>query len=292
MHFFYFDESGDTGGDLNPPGQPILVLGGINLSDERWNTTQEEFKRIIKDWFNGNIPDGFELHAHDLLARQGEGYFAGFSLEQRSLLARNVLNLLPLRKHGVHFIAIEKCKVADTPCNLSLPYDPLQPYLLAFDYLITYINWFVKGKRGRSARGMIILDRKEQFHEDIEKITYCRRFEGTICHRIKRICEFSYPIDSKKNPMIQLSDLIVYCIKRFLEIEHGYHDNWTNDAKKFYAECYSIIHDKIERKSMVQRKGRGMGQLNSYLKTVTVRPRQSWRRHYTIECERTNSQIP
>ena len=36
MHFFYLDETGCTGADLISPEQPIFVLGGISVSDDRW----------------------------------------------------------------------------------------------------------------------------------------------------------------------------------------------------------------------------------------------------------------
>jgi len=32
MHFFYIDESGDTGRNLDDPHQPIIVLGGIRIT--------------------------------------------------------------------------------------------------------------------------------------------------------------------------------------------------------------------------------------------------------------------
>jgi hypothetical protein len=34
MHFFYLDETGDTGKDLQTPDQPIFVLGGITVSED------------------------------------------------------------------------------------------------------------------------------------------------------------------------------------------------------------------------------------------------------------------
>jgi len=43
MHFFYLDETGCTGADLISPEQPIFVLGGISVSDDRWRTTTEQF---------------------------------------------------------------------------------------------------------------------------------------------------------------------------------------------------------------------------------------------------------
>ncbi len=74
------------------------------------------------------------------------------------------------------------------------------------------------------------------------------RFRGPKTHRIKRVVEFSYPVDSRKNPMVQLSDLAIYCVKRFLEIEHGYRDGWSDKAKEFYASCYEKLHKKTSEK--------------------------------------------
>jgi hypothetical protein len=36
--------------------------------------------------------------------------------------------------------------------------------------------------------------------------------------------EFAYPVDSSKNPMVKLSDLVTFCIRKFLEVENGYRD--------------------------------------------------------------------
>ena len=94
--------------------------------------------------------------------------------------------------------------------------------------------------------------------------------------------EFSYPVDSRKNPMVQLSDLVVLCTRRFLEVEHEYHDNYPEEAKLFYAECYSIIQDRIPKKQVVQRCGRGMDCVNDYLEEVQCKPRRLWRRQYGL----------
>ena len=95
---------------------------------------------------------------------------------------------------------------------------------------------------GRTARGMIILDEKPEFHAEVEAITHNRRFEGPKTHRIKRIVAFSYPVDSRKNPIVQLSDLVAYCAKKFLELDNGYRTNWPEEAKTFFAECGIVGH--------------------------------------------------
>jgi hypothetical protein len=167
-------------------------------------------------------------------------------------------------------------------CEYPACYDLKVPYLVAFDYLITYINWQVKECLGRTARGMVIFDRKDQFHAEVEAITQERRFGGTQEHRIKWIVEFSYAVDSLKNPMIQLSDLVSLCVRRFLEIDSGYHPRWTPQAIQFYVEAYALVVDRLDKVGIEQREGRHSEQLNAYLEQIAVMPRSRWRKHYGL----------
>ena len=282
MHFYYLDESGCTGEDLNNDQQPVFVLGGISVRDEGWNKTQEDFARILSDYFSGNIPDNFELHAEQLLSPNGDGPFQNHDRERRSQLAKTVLTLLNTRSHDLHIFAIEKQKLATEECATEMTYNLKAPYLVAYDYILTHINWFVKERLGRSARGMLIIDAKEQFHHDIEAITRFRRFEDTAAHRIKWIVEFSYPVDSQKNPMVQLSDLVVFCSKKFFEIEAGYRENYPAEAKRFFAECFEIIDSRNPKKTSVARNGRNMEHLNNYLNAVQAKPSRQWKRKYGL----------
>lgn len=284
MHFFYLDESGDTGRNLDDPNQPVFVLGGISVRDKGWNKSQKMLDELFLSFFDGEIPENFELHADDLLSPNGDGDFEGVDPAKRYGLAMDVLKILHERSHGVHYLAIDKAKLRDAPpLNMVLSYNPRRPYLISFDFLITYIHWFVKEKLGQSARGMIILDQKENYHNDIERIMRDRRYSGPNAHRLKWIVEFSYPIDSKKNPMIQFSDLVIYCIRRFIELENGYRDNWSQEAKDFYANCYATIRERVAKTTLVERQGRGRDRLNEFFSQVRVEPRRRWKRHYNIE---------
>jgi hypothetical protein len=247
-----------------------------------WNATQEALASIIGEYFGNAIPQNFELHAEQLLSPNGDGPFFSHARERRNNLAKRILGLLADRSHDVHLFAIDKVKLNSSTRSVAVPYDTRAPYLFAYDYLITYINWFVKNQLGQSARGMLIIDAKEQFHADIERITQARRFEGVAAHRVKWIVEFSYPVDSQKNPMVQLSDLVVFCTKKFLEIDNGYRNTYSQDAKTFYAECYALIHDRVRRKELVDRQGRGMEALNDFLREIQSRPVDQWKRRYGI----------
>ncbi len=283
MHFFYLDESGDTGNNLTDLHQPVMVIGGISVRDEGWNATQEALNRLLTTFFGGALPAGFELHAIDLLSPTGDGFFEGIAMQRRCELCLALLALIVERSHGVHYFALDKATIRTNPFAFPLLYDHQQPYMLGFDYLITYINWLVRERLGRSARGMIILDKKEQHHAHIEQLMHERRFGGVAAHRVKWVVEFSYAVDSDKNPMVQLSDIVIYCVRRFIEIERGYRDAWSDEAKLFYARCYSIISDRVSRVSLVERGGRNMDQLTDYLQIVRATPRTQWRRHYDLD---------
>lgn len=282
MHFYYLDEAGCTGCDLSNQEQPIFVLGGISVRDEGWNATQEAVTAIIEEYFNSSIPQNFELHAEHLLSPNGDGPFSGHERNRRNNLAKNILGLLADRSHDVHLYAIDKATLNSSSCSVRMSYSTRTPYLLAYDYLITYINWFLRNQLGSSARGMLIIDAKEQFHSDIERISQMRRFVGPAVHRVKWIVEFSYPVDSQKNPMVQLSDLVVFCAKKFLEIDNGYRNAYPQDAKRFYAECYALIHDRIRRKDIVDRQGRGMDAMNGFLREIQSKSVGQWKRRYGI----------
>jgi len=282
MHFYYLDESGCTGNDLENQEQPIFVLGGVSIRDEGWNSTQEAFASTIEQYFDQQIPDYFELHAEELLSPNGEGPFAGHERQKRNALAKSLLRLLSERSHDIHLYAIDKRKLAREEFDSALPYSINTPYLVAYDYLITHINWFVKERLGRSARGMLIIDTKEEFHRDIERITHNRRFEGSAAHRVKWLVEFTYPVDSQRNPMVQLSDLVVFCPKKFLEIEGGYRSNYPGEVRKFFAECYKLINDKMPRKRLVERKGRKMNAVNQFLAAIQSKPVSRWKKRYSL----------
>ena len=283
MHFFYLDESGDTGANLQDAQQPIFVLAGMSVADKKWNNTKERLDAIIFDYFAAAVPDEFEVHSHHLLSLNGEGFFEGHPIAARLKLVKDLLGLVVELGHYVHYYAIEKTSLLNADCQYRTVYNTNHPYLLAFDYLITYMNWHVKENLGQSARGMIVMDEKEEHHESVEKIIQNRRFEVPSNQKVKWIVEFSYPIDSRKNPMIQLSDLIALCVRRFLEIEKGYKPNVPAVAKKFYAECFDIIDSRVKGRRIIERNGRNLSYLNDHVTSMQCKARAQWRRVYGIQ---------
>ena len=283
MHFFYTDESGDTGRNLRDPDQPIMVLGGVNLRDQGWNRSQKEMRAILEGFLGRPLSADFELHAYELLSPNGIGVFEGYEIEDRANLAKDLLELIISRSHGTHLVAFDKEKIRTTDCGLTLAFDLSRPYLLGFDYLVTCINAYVRNRLGRSARGLLVLDEKQEHHDDIATILHNRRYEGAATHRVKWIVDVGYSVESHRNPMIQLSDLVVFCARRFLEIEHGYREEWPSEAKRFYAECYGLIDQRLISKNVVPRQGRGFARLNEYIQGTRCAPIGRWRNRWGID---------
>jgi len=283
MHFFYLDESGDSGCNLDDAQQPVFVLAGLSVADKKWNNTKDALDKRVAEYFDNSIPKNFELHSHQLLSPKGEGPFAEHSIEERIKLADDLLELIDSLGHHVHYVAIDKEKMKEAECDYEAVFDLSNPYLLAFEYLITYMNWHVKNNLGQSARGMIVMDEKEEHHDSVESIIHNRRYDVPKTHKVKWIVEFSYPVDSRKNPMIQLSDLVALCTRRFLEIELGYKDDTPDVVKNFYAKCFKKINGRLKGKKLIERGGRYENQLNEYISSVNAAPSRQWRRKYELE---------
>lgn len=284
MHFFYLDETGCNGADLNPNQDPIFVLGGVSVKDQGWVKTTEKMQDIVDGYFTpGQVPAGFELHAHELLSPTGDGPFAGHDRTRRNQLAFDLLDLLQDRSHHVHYVAIEKRVLdAEGTGHEHNVFNARIPYLLGFDYMTTLINKHVKDRLGHTARGITILDEKDIFDDAIAEITRFRRFGVAKTRRIKWLVEFSYSIDSQKHPMIQLSDLVIFCVKKFLELDRGYKEGWSQPAKDFYVYCFNKIDSRVTQRSLVQQEGRHADGVNDLLEEVAVNPRRAWKRHYGL----------
>lgn len=280
MHFFYIDEAGCNLRDLTHPESPIFVLGGLVVKDKGWNITHIEFEKIIERYFKGNIPNNFELHSHQLLSPKGEGDFLNHPREDRLKLAYDLLKLVEKRGHHFCLLPIEKSALNsyDTKNIINKDHVELKtPYLLCYDNIIDTIEAFIRDERGASARAMVIIDEKDSIKIEIESLTKFRRFHPILNKRIKWISEFSYPVDSKKNPMIQISDLACFITKKFYGIEKGYHNDYNSAAKTFYRDTYLLIHERLVKNSYTKEKGRNSVFYNDFLDSVVAKPSYRWK---------------
>lgn len=280
MHFFYLDESGCNGRDLTNTEQPIFVIGGIVLRDEAWNKTHSEFLSIIQNYFGGTIPNNFEFHTQDLFSPNGNGHFAGHTRDKRNALIHSLLDLIIKRKHQFLHFAIDKRKLDsyDTSTVINKDYFDLKvPYLISYDYFITICESYTRNSLGSSARALIILDEKDMFIDEIESTTNYRRFEAPTTKRVKWIAEFSYAVNSKKNTMIQLSDLLLFLTKKYLEIENGYREAYPSQVKDTFREFYRKVHNRTIYKGLIIEGNRNSQSYDQFLTDIFSKPSARWK---------------
>jgi hypothetical protein len=280
MHFYYIDETGCNGRDLRQAEQPIFVSGGIILRDEGWNKTHTSYQTIISDYFEGQIPKNFEFHTQDLFSPNGSGHFLNHARNNRNHLINDLLDLIEIRKHHYYYFAIDKLSLDNYDIRgikERTYFDLKTPYLIAYDYLITSYEKYTKEKLGRSARALVIIDEKDSLIDEIEDITNYRRFSGPLNKRVKWIAEFSYPVDSKKNTMIQISDLLLFITRKYLEIENGYRDEYSPELKNIFRNFYKKVDARLIFKKTQPESGRGSESYNNFVDTICSKPNVRWR---------------
>lgn len=280
MHFFYMDETGCTGADLGNAEQPIFVIGGIDVTDEKWRETHALIRETLAKFFDGKLPENFELHSAELV--NGEGFFADKKRDDRNALVHSLLDVIARRGHGIHFVGINKARLAAAPLAEHAVIDCRIPYQLGFNYLVTYIERYVGERLGKTARGMIILDKKDIYQEQIDALTDFRRYEVPGVRKLKRIVEFSYPVNSIRHPMIQLSDLVIFLTRKFLECENGYRPDWSVEAKNFFATCYAKITDRTKWSDLIECPGPEEAGAATTLATCHSTHRRQWRAQYQL----------
>lgn len=81
MHLVYFDESGNSGNNLNDPDQPIFVLGALIVPEECWQAVETVLEAELKTHFPALAEAGEEIHSGDL--RGSRGCFKGVAVPER-----------------------------------------------------------------------------------------------------------------------------------------------------------------------------------------------------------------
>ncbi len=280
MHFFYIDEAGSNGHDLGEGEQPIFVSGGIILKGEGWDKTHLSYQALIANYFNGDVPENFMLHVEDLFLPDGGGDFLNHTAERRHEFINDLVNLVSIRRHNFYYFAIDKKKLDayDTSkIQEHLHFDLKTPFLIAYNHLITAYEEYTKAKLGKTARAMLIIEEKESLQQQIAAVTNYRRFAAPVSKRVKSIAEFSYPVNAEKNTMVQLSDLLLYITRQYLEIDKGYHNDYPAEKKNMFHDLYKKVDDRLIFKTSPKETGRYAEEYNSFMNAVSLKPGVLWK---------------
>lgn len=251
MHLCYIDEAGSTGKDLSATQQPVFVMAGLLVSDEKWTKTERDSQAIVEKALGGARTAGFELHAGDLLAPQGQGPFAEWGRQARNQLALDLLQLIDDRSHQVLVQLVHKPKMAAAqPPTLPLPIDWKDPWEVGFASLLTMTEEFLRsGRTGRSSTGLVIIDHDPQYLQVVRTHARDRQLsKGWM--ETRKVMEIGYSAVSHANPMIQLADLIAFTMKKWAAAEAGYGSAWPAEAHAFFKKCHDLTWPRVEFKNL------------------------------------------
>jgi hypothetical protein len=257
MHFLYVDEAGNTGADLTSVQQPVFVMAALVVSDEKWRKSRAAIQDRLHEFFGGVLPGGFELHSNELLGPNGDGPFVGRSREERNALAIDLLRLIETRGHYVFQVSIYKDKLQHQPSPASdFGFAWKHPWQFAFDMIMTMFEDFLRGPgTGQSSAGLAIVDHEDEYVAFVRAHT-ARRQSATGWRKLRKVVEIGYSAASHANALIQLTDLVAFTRKKYLELQTGMATAWPDEAVAFFTQCHDTTWPRVRYKNLA------FGQLN------------------------------
>jgi hypothetical protein len=221
MHLIYFDESGNTGNNLNDRQQPVFVLCALAVPEDRWLQVEQDLQVETEKFFPSPRPDDFEIHATDLTSSRR--WFKTISLADRLAFRDAWFSVAVKHELTIVYRAIVKKRFeqwirAEFGGGISI-----NPHVVAFPLVARVVDDWLKSLPG-SPLGIFISDENKEIVRDVEKsIRVLRGIEGTL--KLGQIVEKGFFIDSSKSVILQLCDLCALTLRKKEEAKSGFRDN-------------------------------------------------------------------
>ncbi len=235
MHLVYFDESGNSGNNLNDSDQPIFVLGALIVPEECWMALEKDLEESLAKRFPSLAESEAEIHTSDL--RGSRGHFKGVAVPERVALRDDWLKVAAA--HCLKFVyrPIEKKRYQKWMQESFGVGVAVNPHIAAFPLVAMVVNLYLTEKQ---AIGMFISDENKEIVRDVEKsIRQLRLTSGPL--RLSQIIEKGFFIDSAKSRILQLCDMCVLHARKKEEIAAG------ASPKPFDVEGIKLIEPLIHR---------------------------------------------
>ena len=231
----YFDESGNSGNNLNDQEQPIFVLGALIVPETCWQQLEDDLESALATHQPALAAAGAEIHSGDL--RASRGCFKGIAAAERVALRDAWLGVA--RKHPLKFVyrSIEKKRYQKWMRETFGVGVSINPHIAAFPLVATVVNRHLASLQ---ALGMFISDENKEIVRDVEKsIRQLRLAAGKM--RLSQIIEKGFFIDSAKSRILQLCDMCVLHARKKEEVDAG------GAPKPFDVEGIKLIEPLILR---------------------------------------------
>jgi len=218
MHLIYLDESGNSGNNLADPQQPIFVLGALVVPEKKWKQIEHDLIEKIDAFFEGSVPENFEIHAHEI--RNRVGIFRDIDFE-KCIEFRNELMQVAI-DHELKFIyrSIAKKRYATWLDRTFGKGIAINPHIAAYPLVSQTINTYLRSL-GDDELGILINDDNKEVVSDIERTTKILRADSSHL-QLDRVIEKGFFIDSSKSHLLQLADLCTFHARKREEVKSGF----------------------------------------------------------------------
>lgn len=238
MELIYLDDSGSTGTNLDDKEQPLFVLGGVVIKDDKWHEINHKIDEIKKAF---GIAEQ-ELHIMEIM--KDRGFFKKWSYDKKKELITDCLKVVKDFKIDVVFFKVFKQNYKlyfESRTSAALQkMVKIPPYIIAYYYILLIFDEYLNKK---GDYGIVIADEQDKTTQIAKDELKVLRVIDVPDIKIKNIVETSFFTSSKDSNLLQLADIVAYTIKRFLEI---FYKNGISDKGKAEREYYfNIIKDNF-----------------------------------------------
>lgn len=218
MHLIYLDESGNSGGNLADPNQPMFVLCALIVPESRWQALEAALEAGIAKHWPAPRPNDFEVHAAEMINPKS-AYIRSAKPDQRLAFMSTWLASAAAHEVKLVFRAIQKRRYAAWQQRTFGAGVTVNPHVAALSLVAQVVNSHLRALPGQPL-GIFISDENHQVARDVDKfIRLLRGAAGPL--RLTQIIEKGFFVESHKSLVLQLCDLCAYVIRRHEEIRNG-----------------------------------------------------------------------
>lgn len=233
MYILYADESGNTGTDYDNKQQPIFVLAGVLINDDKWHDINNYFnKRKIEIL---PILENTEIHTNELFNSSKKSVFNQFDWHDNFSTLEKLIDLILELDISVYFVAVDKKpfkRGVNRVFNNTLKIDP---YIYSFGLLYDNLSTILSNK---NQKGIMFLD-------DILTIpSRLHDIYPILSKNNSTMIEEAMFIKSQNTNFIQIADIFAFYIEKHYSLTKGY-KNYGDEKEKHCLNMYEKLSKKI-----------------------------------------------